>query len=185
MIPERHHVKLGKFLSLVLRHRPERIGIQLDGNGWTDVNTLLQKMNDFGKVIDLETLEFIVENNNKKRYAFNAEKDKIRANQGHSLQVDLGYQVQPPPDILYHGTASRFVDSILKTGLQKRNRHHVHLSKDLDTALNVGQRHGKPVIFEVLSKEMHQDGFDFFVSTNAVWLTDEVPTKYLRRKGKE
>jgi len=177
---EKQLLRLGKFLSLVLRHKPQEIGIELDEQGWTDIPTLLKKMNDRGKSINRETLDYLVANNNKQRYAINPQTNCIRANQGHSISIDLGYQPQLPPDRLYHGTAQRFIESILTTGLEKRNRHHVHLSLDKDTATMVGKRHGKVVILEVLAKEMYQDGFHFFVSENEVWLTDEVPVKYLR-----
>ena len=174
------NTKLSKFLSLVLRHKPEVIGIQLEENGWTDVQILLNKMQEAGKSIDLETLTAIVDADNKGRYSFNMDKTRIRANQGHSVEIDLGYQATTPPDILYHGTAKRFVESILKTGLEKRNRHHVHLTADRQTAVTVGKRHGKPVILEVLAKEMLESGYEFYVSDNGVWLTDHVPVKYLK-----
>ena len=177
---QQSNTKLSKFLSLVLRHKPERIGIELEENGWVDVETLLQQMNTAGKAIDLEMLNTIVENDSKGRYSFNTERTKIRANQGHSIDIDLGYAPVAPPPILYHGTASRFVDSILQTGLKKQNRHHVHLSAEQKTAIIVGKRHGKPVIFEVLAEAMHKAGFEFFVSENGVWLTDHVPVQYLR-----
>ena len=181
MISEKLHKRLSKFLSLVLRHRPTLINLELDENGWAKTSELIKRMSAYGKTIDLETLELIVANSDKKRFAFSPTKDKIRANQGHSIKVDLAYDPQIPPTILYHGTASRFVDSIFQTGLQKRKRHHVHLSKDIETAAKVGQRHGKLVIFEVLADLMQQDGFTFFVSDNGVWLTDEVPVRYLRK----
>ena len=180
MITEKLHTKLSRFLSLVLRHKPETIGLELDQQGYAEVDLLIKKMNQYGKNIDLETLQYIVATNNKKRYAFNEAGDKIRANQGHSIKVDLGYTPQTPPAILYHGSARRFVSSIFNTGLDKRKRHHVHLSADLKTASKVGQRHGQLVIFEVLAKEMHEAGFSFYVSTNGVWLTDKVPVQYLR-----
>ncbi|MFT5801313.1 MAG: putative RNA 2'-phosphotransferase, partial [Nonlabens sp.] len=153
---EKQLFRLGKFLRYILRHKPEEIGIELDEQGWTNIPTLLEKMNDHGKSIDRETLEYIVANNNKKRYAIDSETNRIRANQGHSLSINLGYQPQQPPNILYHGTAQRFIDSIFTTGLGKRNRHHVHLSADLDTATSVGKRHGKVVILEVLAEEMYR-----------------------------
>lgn len=173
------HTKLSKFLSLVLRHKPETIGITLSEDGWTDTTTLLKKMNEFGKQIDLETLKIVVETNTKKRFGFNEDLSKIRANQGHSLKVNLGYAEKAPPELLYHGTAQRFVDSIFKTGIEKRNRHHVHLSKDVETASKVGQRHGKLAMLHVMAKQMHEDGFKFYESTNQVWLTDHVPVKYI------
>lgn len=175
-------IKLSKFLSLVLRHKPQTIGIELDENGWTDVKGLLQKMNDYGKFIDLKTLKAVVENNDKKRFAFNDSRTKIRANQGHSVKIDLGYTAQEPPEILYHGTATKYLSSIYQTGLQKRQRHHVHLSADLDTATKVGKRHGQLVIFEVAAKVMFQAGHSFFISENGVWLTDVVPVQYLKQR---
>jgi len=178
---ENQQHKLSKFLSFVLRHNPQRIGISLDLQGWTSIPILLEKMNAHGKKLDRETLEFLVATNNKQRYAINEATNQIRANQGHSIPIDLGYQPQRPPTTLYHGTAQQFIESIFKTGLEKRNRHHVHLSADLDTASKVGQRHGKLVILEILTKEMNQDGYDFFLSENGVWLTEEVPVKYIRQ----
>lgn len=173
--------KLSKFLSLILRHKPDTIGIKLDDSGWTDVDSLISKMNDYGISIDLETLILLVETNNKKRFAFNQNQTKIRANQGHSVNIELGYKAKMPPETLYHGTGNKSVKSILKKGIEKRKRHHVHLSLDIETALNVGRRHGKPVVFEILSKQMFEDGFEFFLSKNGVWLTDNVPVKYLRK----
>ena len=184
MINKKAHTKLSKFLSLVLRHKPETIGITLSDKGWTNTHTLIEKMNAYGKEIDFETLSIIVDTNNKKRFGFNEDMSKIRANQGHSIAVDLGYVQKTPPEILYHGTAHKNVDSIFNSGLEKRNRHHVHLSRDIDTAVNVGQRHGKPVVLQVLAGEMHKDGFQFFESENSVWLTDSVPTKYLTTEQK-
>ncbi|MCJ8288531.1 MAG: RNA 2'-phosphotransferase [Crocinitomicaceae bacterium] len=178
---EKELIKKGKFLSLILRHNPEKIKIELDNAGWTDVDTLIRQMNKFNRRIDIKELEYLVENNSKKRYAFNSDKTKIRANQGHSLNVDLGLKTISPPEILYHGTADRFLESIYEKGLIKKERHHVHLSADLDTASNVGKRHGRLVIFEVDSQLMNQDGFEFYKSDNGVWLTDEVPSKYLKK----
>lgn len=182
MINEKQVTRLSKFLSLVLRHKPETIGLTLDENGWTDVEILLEKLKNNGKHVDMETLQYVVANNTKKRFAFNENQDKIRANQGHSIKIDLGYQPVEPPETLYHGTAQRFLDSIFQSGLEKRNRHHVHMSGDLDTASKVGVRHGKLVILEVLSKAMFEDGYQFFISDNKVWLTDKVPPRYLRKK---
>lgn len=173
-------VKTSKFLSLVLRHAPETIGIELDENGWTDVQTLLQKASKKGIQIDMDTLKHIVATSPKQRFAFDDTFTRIRANQGHSVKVELGYQPQQPPEILYHGTGEKFVASILETGLDKRSRHHVHLSKDIETAKAVGQRHGRPHVFEVLAGEMYRDGYVFYVSENGVWLTDAVPVGYLR-----
>ncbi len=172
---------ISKFLSLVLRHQPETINIQLDPNGWTDIDELIEKSNNHGIKFDRELLNHIVETNPKKRFAFNDTHTRIRASQGHSVDIDLGYQAQKPPEILYHGTGENSVQSIEKTGIEKRSRQHVHLSSDVETAIKVGQRHGKPFIFKVLATQMHHENFEFFISENGVWLTDSVPTKYLRR----
>jgi putative RNA 2'-phosphotransferase len=180
MLTEKEATRLSKFLSLVLRHQPESIGMELDQQGWVNVKELLDKARKNGRDLTIESLSFIVENNAKKRFEFSANLQKIRASQGHSVEVDLGYTPQTPPDILYHGTASRFIDPIVRTGLEKRSRQQVHLSKDVETAVSVGQRHGKPAILTVLSKEMYQAGYDFFLSANGVWLTDAVPVQFLK-----
>lgn len=177
----KNEIHISRFLSLVLRHQPETIGIQLDQNGWTYVTELIEKSNNYGVKFDRQTLNHIVDTNSKKRFAFNETFDKIRASQGHSIEIELGYINQKPPEILFHGTAEKFVQSILDTGLEKRNRQHVHLSSDLETANKVGQRHGKPFIFKVLAEQMYNDNFQFYISDNGVWLTDNVPTKYLKR----
>ena len=174
-------VKLSKFMSLVLRHKPEVIGLKLDEHGWVSVEELIDKMNRDGKKIDRTALNFIVQNNSKKRFAFNDTFDKIRASQGHSININLGYIAQNPPEMLYHGTATRFLDSIMQTGLEKRNRHHVHLTADKTTATQVGQRHGKVIILEVLAQQMFKDGYQFFVSENGVWLTENVPVNYIQK----
>jgi len=181
MISEKQLTQISKFLSLVLRHQPETIAIQLDENGWTDVKDLIDKANNYGIKFDRETLNHIVATNPKKRFAFNETLDKIRASQGHSIEIELGYTNQKPPEILFHGTGEKSVQSILETGLEKQSRQHVHLSSDIETALKVGQRHGKPFIFKVLAEQMYNDNFQFFISDNGVWLTDNVPTKYLKR----
>ncbi|MEM6261545.1 MAG: RNA 2'-phosphotransferase [Bacteroidota bacterium] len=171
--------RISKFLSMVLRHRPETIGLTLDNQGWADVDELVQKAGESGRNITPEMLDHVVENNNKKRFAFNEDKTRIRASQGHSINIDLGYEPAVPPEVLFHGTAQKFVGSIFAQGLQKRKRHHVHLSADKATALTVGGRHGSPVIFEVQAGEMHRQGHKFFVSANGVWLTEEVPVAFL------
>ena len=181
MISEKQITQISKFLSLVLRHQPETIGIQLDQNGWTDIAELIEKANNYGINFDREILNHIVATNSKKRFAFNDTLDKIRASQGHSIEIELGYENQKPPEILFHGTGEKFVQSILDTGLEKCNRQHVHLSSDFDTAIKVGQRHGKPFVFKVFAGQMYNDNFLFFISDNGVWLTDNVPTKYLKR----
>ncbi len=172
--------KIGKFLSLILRHKPETIGIKLDENGWADVEALLAGMNRKGTTIDQVLLEEIVANNNKKRYSLSPDKKRIRANQGHSIDVDIELKAVTPPAVLYHGSADRFYESILRLGLQKQNRNHVHLSPDIETALAVGKRHGRPVVFTIQAKAMHDDGYLFYLSENSVWLTDSVPVAYLK-----
>lgn len=179
-IPEKQGVTLSKFLSLVLRHRPESIGITLDEQGWTDVDELLQKAQAAGVPLTIAVLKNIVATNTKKRFSFNETFDKIRANQGHSVAVDLGLTAQQPPEILYHGTSRRAVASILKSGVVKGKRHHVHLSEDIKTARSVGQRHGTPVVFEVRAGQLFRNGALFYLSENGVWLTDQVPAIYLK-----
>ncbi len=181
MIDEKQLKRISKFLSWVLRHHPEAISSQLDQNGWTDVNNLIEKSNNYGVEFDRVILDHIVATNFKKRFAFNDTLDKIRASQGHSIEIDLGYKNEKPPEILFHGTAEKFVQSILDTGLEKRSRQHVHLSSDLETALKVGQRHGKPFVFTVFAEQMYNDNFQFYLSDNGVWLTENVPTKYLKQ----
>jgi putative RNA 2'-phosphotransferase len=185
MISEKQITHISKFLSLVLRHQPETIGIKLDNNGWTDIQELLEKSNNYGIKLDLDTLNHIVETNAKKRFAFNDTMNKIRASQGHSIDIELGYTNQKPPKILYHGTSEKSVQSILKTGLEKQNRQQVHLSADIETAIKVGQRHGKPFVFTILAEQMYNDKFEFFISDNGVWLTDNVPTKYLKQNDEK
>lgn len=184
MINEKETARISKFLSLVLRHQPETIGIELDGGGWTDVSVLIDRMNQASVSLNRDILKHVVDTNPKKRFAFNETFDKIRANQGHSIEVELGYQAQQPPRILYHGTSEKSVTMILQRGLQKMDRHHVHLSADMETAIKVGQRHGKPCVFEILSGQMYQNSFEFYRSENGVWLTDHVPVNFLRLQRK-
>ncbi|MDN5435153.1 MAG: RNA 2'-phosphotransferase [Acinetobacter sp.] len=170
-----------KFLSLVLRHQPETIAIQLDSEGWTDVHILLQQMIKHRRPLKLVELIEVVESSDKKRFQLSPDQNKIRAVQGHSsAQVQREYVAIMPPNTLFHGTATRFVDSILEKGLISGERHHVHLSADLVTAQKVGQRHGKVIIFILDTKQMHQDGFQFYCAENGVWLTEQVPIKYLK-----
>ena len=171
--------KLGRFISMVLRHKPESIGIVLDEHGYADVKELLKAMNEKGKSIDMAILERIVAENDKKRYSFNQDHTKIRANQGHSITVDLQLQQKIPPKILYHGTATRFLESIQKRGLLKMSRQYVHLSKDIQTAVKVGQRHGKVVVLNVDAEKMVKDGYCFYLSDNGAWLCEKVPYQYL------
>lgn len=170
---------ISKFLSLVLRHKPETINISMDTQGWVSTDELIEKMNAKGKTLNLEMLEYIVENNNKKRFTFNENKSRIKANQGHSLTIDHGFKAVEPPEFLYHGTAIRFIESIQKTGLDKRNRHHVHLTSDLATAKSVGGRYGKPVILSIKAKVMHAQGFEFYCTENQVWLTEAIPVQFI------
>jgi putative RNA 2'-phosphotransferase len=173
------NINLNKYLCLILRHKPEIIGVELDKRGWTDVALLIENLKKAGKKINLELLKQIVDTDNKNRFSFDESYEKIRANQGHSIKIDLGYKTQQPPDTLYHGTAKRLVKSIMKNGLDKRNRHHVHLSLDVETAINVGKRHGEPHVFKIFAGQMFNEGFQFYFSDNGVWLTDNVPIKYL------
>lgn len=177
--------KLGKFISLILRHSPETIGLELDENGWADVKKLLDGMNQKGRRIDFSLLNEIVEKNNKKRYEFSHDYKKIRACQGHSIEINLDLESVEPPEILFHGTAIRSLESIKKDGINKGDRQHVHLSEDYDTAYNVGKRHGKPYIIKVLSGKMHKDGKKFYISKNKVWLTDDIDSKYLLFDGED
>jgi putative RNA 2'-phosphotransferase len=171
--------KTSKFLSLVLRHQPEIIGLSLDDQGWADVATLIALVNQHGQVLTAELLDEVVATNNKKRFAFSADKSRIRASQGHSIAVDLALNPQQPPEYLFHGTATRFLDSIRDQGLIPGSRQHVHLSSDQSVAMQVGQRHGKPVVLRVQSAQMSAAGLVFFRSDNGVWLTDAVPSKYI------
>lgn len=174
--------KLSIFLSLVLRHKPDAANITLDEHGWANVEELLAGINDTGRKIDMEILEEIVTTDNKQRYSFNQDKTLIRANQGHSIPVDVELKEQEPPEFLYHGTATRFLDSIMDEGLKPMSRLYVHLSKDVATAIKVGKRHGDPMILKVNSGDMYKEGYKFYLSENGVWLTKEVDTKYLETR---
>lgn len=172
-------VATSKFLSLVLRHQPDKIGLQLDESGWTPVDDLLARCADAGHPLTLEQLQHLVASSDKQRFAFSEDGRLIRANQGHSVAVDLGLQPIQPPAVLLHGTTRRFLDAILERGLSKRARHHVHLSEHAETASAVGARRGEAVLLKVDAAQMHADGLLFFRSANGVWLTDEVPARYL------
>jgi len=172
--------KHSKFLSLVLRHKPEKIGIVLDHAGWVSVDELLKALDKFGRTITLEELKFIVENNDKKRFSFSEDNKRIRANQGHSIKVDLDYSEIEPHNLLYHGTVTNFLNSIYKDGLKKMKRHHVHLSGDLETAVIVARRRNSKIVILVIdAPKMYEDGYTFYLSDNGVWLTDCVPPKYI------
>jgi putative RNA 2'-phosphotransferase len=176
---QRRLIRISKFLSLVLRHQPERIGIELDRAGWVPVSALLAACRAHDFPITHEELEALVRENDKKRFAFSEDGTRIRASQGHSVSVELGYAPLAPPPVLYHGTASRLLASIRARGLLRGGRHHVHLSADAATAAKVGARHGEPHVIEVESGRMHADGYEFYRSDNGVWLTEHVPAKYL------
>ena len=165
-----------KFISLILRHKPETIGIKLDEHGYANVNELIK-----GVDIDFETLEKIVREDEKGRYAFNEDKTKIRANQGHTINVDVELEEKIPPDILYHGTATKYEDSINQKGLISKERLYVHMTDSLEVAKKVGTRHGKLIVYEIDAKKMSQDGIKFFKSVNNVWLTKNVDAKYLKK----
>lgn len=171
---------ISKYISLILRHKPETIGITLDEHGWADVGKLIEGIRNTQSLdFDMLTLEEIVRTDKKKRYSFNEDKTKIRANQGHSIPVDVELQEMIPPEYLWHGTAKKYVTSIREQGLISKSRLYVHLSGDMETAKAVGKRHGEPVIFKVLSGEMVRAGYKFYRSVNGVWLTNQVPVLYL------
>jgi putative RNA 2'-phosphotransferase len=172
-------VKKSKFLSLVLRHKPEVIGLALDENGWVTIDELLIAAETHHHPLSRAELDEIVATNDKQRFALSEDGSRIRARQGHSLNVDIGFQPQIPPPVLYHGTAVRFLPAIREQGLQKMNRQHVHLSSTVETARSVGMRHGKTAVLLVRAAEMHTNGFTFYLSENGVWLTHTVPYEYL------
>jgi putative RNA 2'-phosphotransferase len=170
---------ISKFMSLVLRHKPEEIGLQLDEQGWANVNELIARMNANGFDVNTGIINEVVVTNDKKRFAFNDDKTLVRASQGHSIGVDLNLQEMIPPDILYHGTTFKYLESILKNGLKSQSRQHVHLSETIETAKAVGGRHGKPVILLINARSMHEAGLKFYLSENKVWLADAVPAEYI------
>lgn len=174
--------QISKQMSCLLRHRPESAGLTLTEGGWVEVDQLLAAIGDAQSPVTLEKLIEVVETNDKQRFELSDDRLRIRARQGHSTEVDLGYEPAAPPDVLYHGTARHFVPSIREQGLLKGRRHHVHLSTNRETMLAVGQRHGAPVLIEVDAQRMHADGYTFYVTGNDVWLTDHVPPQYLREQ---
>lgn len=178
MTQEANDIKLGRFLSLVLRHRPSAAGITLDAHGWADVDELLSGVRRTGRRIDMDTLERIVQENNKRRYSFNEDHTKIRANQGHSIPVDVELKKEIPPRRLYHGTVERFLPSIRQEGIRKMGRQYVHLSADYQTAEAVGRRRGTPVVIVIDAEAMARDGAVFYLSENGVWLCDHVAPEY-------
>ncbi len=174
--------KASKFLSFVLRHEPEAIGLNLDPNGWANIDDLITNASsaEQGMQLDKELINKVVSDNDKKRFIISEDGQNIRANQGHSIKVDLELKPTKPPVTLYHGTATRFLDSILKEGLKPGQRQHVHLSTNFETATQVGQRYGKPVILKVNALAMFEQGHQFFVSENGVWLTKNVPINHIQ-----
>lgn len=173
-------MKISKFISLVLRHKPDEIGLTLDEYGYVNTSDLIKGLNRKGYKVTVSDIERIVAEDDKQRYSFNYDKNKIKANQGHSIQVNLELQAIDPPEVLYHGTSTRFSESIYNEGIRKQGRQYVHLSADLETAAKVGKRHGELVIFKISSEQMCKDGYKFFLSENNVWLTDYVPAKYIK-----
>lgn len=174
------HTKISKFLSYVLRHHPDSIGLQLDAQGWAEVDELLTCAARANTPFSLTTLHEVVASNSKKRFSFNAAGTHIRANQGHSIPIDLQLEPRTPPAILYHGTATRFLAAIQREGLHPRKRHHVHLSADVATATAVGKRHGQVVILQIDAQQMQIDGCQFYCSENGVWLTNAVAPRYFQ-----
>jgi putative RNA 2'-phosphotransferase len=176
---DKETVRTSKFLSLILRHEPERVGLILGDAGWVGVDELLKAVNGHGVSLTLDELKHIVATSDKKRFAFSEDGLRIRASQGHSVEVDLEYPPQTPPELLYHGTATRFLDAIRQDGLQKMQRHDVHLSAETRVTLQVGGRHGKPALLTIRAGDMHRAGFVFRCSANGVWLVDHVPAQFI------
>ncbi|WP_394686657.1 RNA 2'-phosphotransferase [uncultured Xanthomonas sp.] len=176
----KQHTDISKFLSFVLRHEPQAAGITLDSEGWAEVDALIAGGAQSGRTLDADLIRAVVDSSDKKRFALSEDGRRIRAVQGHSTEsVAIQYEAKMPPEFLYHGTATRFLDAILAEGLRAGQRHHVHLSQDIATATTVGQRHGKPVVLKVEALRMHQQGFAFFQADNGVWLTQAVPSSFL------
>lgn len=174
-------VKVSKYLSKHLRHEPEALGLELAPGGWVGVDVLLEACARHGFPFTRAELEEVVARSDKRRFAFDETATLIRANQGHSVEIDLQLERAAPPPVLYHGTGQRSVEVILADGLRRMSRHHVHLSTDAETARRVGARHGRPVVFEVDAARMAAAGHEFYVSANGVWLVEQVPAEYLRR----
>jgi putative RNA 2'-phosphotransferase len=172
-------VTSSKFLSLVLRHKPGTIGLTLDASGWVGVDELLAACRAHGQPISRAKLDEIVATNDKKRFAFSDDGTRIRASQGHSVDVELGYEPATPPETLYHGAPHQFVEAIRAEGLKKMKRHHVHLSEDVNTTMAVAMRRGRPVLLTIRTGDMHRGGIEFFRSANGVWLTEHVPPEYI------
>ncbi|WP_180754448.1 RNA 2'-phosphotransferase [Hymenobacter sp. DG01] len=180
VLSEKETIRLSKLLSLVLRHNPGHLGLTLDAQGWVGIDTLLTQAKAHQITLTREKLLYIVETNAKQRFRLSEDQQRIRASQGHSVEVELGYAPIVPPTVLYHGTATRHQAAILQNGLQKMSRQQVHLSADVATAQQVGGRHGQPVVLVVDAARMHADGHGFYQADNGVWLTDKVPAQYLQ-----
>lgn len=172
---------ISRYMSLILRHNPDVIGISLDEHGWANVNELINGIAKNNAGFNMESLEEIVRTDSKQRYSFNDDKTLIRANQGHSIPVDVELEEKEPPEYLYHGTGEKYVESINRQGLIPKSRLYVHLSKNVKTAESVGERHGSPIVYLVHSGKMYKDGYKFYLSANGVWLTKKVPVEYLQR----
>lgn len=172
---------ISRYMSLILRHKPDVIGISLDEHGWANVNELINGIAKNNTGFNMESLEEIVRTDSKQRYSFNDDKTLIRANQGHSIPVDVELEEKEPPEYLYHGTGEKYVESINRQGLIPKSRLYVHLSKNVKTAESVGERHGRPTVYLVHSGKMYKDGYKFYLSANGVWLTKKVPVEYLQR----
>lgn len=182
MLSKNIQVRVSKLMSLGLRHKPDALNLDLDSNGWANIDGLLLNLNSRSSLqnLSLKDIEYVVENCDKKRFEISQDKQKIRAVQGHSINtVDLELESKIPPNFLYHGTAKKFLSLILEQGLISKSRNHVHLSSDTQTAIDVGKRHGSPVVLTILSKQMFKDGIKFFQAKNGVWLVERVPTKYI------
>lgn len=173
-------IKISKFISFVLRHKPQAIGVTLGVDGWVEIENFLSQSALHGNVITLDDLKIVVAQDDKQRYSISQDGLYVRANQGHSAKADIKFPRKTPPEILFHGTSSKNAISIKSNGLSKMKRHHVHLSTNPDTALNVGSRHGEPIIFQIKAKQMHIDGYHFYFSENKIWLTDNIPSKYIK-----
>jgi len=178
---QKKFIEISKYLSYVLRHEPHAIDLQLDVEGWADIDSLISCSLKHGRVLDRITIHAVVMTNDKQRFILSEDLQRIRAVQGHSLSsVQRTYKEETPPLTLYHGTATRFLGSIFQNGLNAGTRHHVHLSSDSTTAVNVGKRHGKPVVLEIQALKMHEAGFKFFMAENNIWLTDSIPIEFIK-----
>ncbi|MDR1064736.1 MAG: RNA 2'-phosphotransferase [Azoarcus sp.] len=177
----KQHTEISKFLSFVLRHKPEAIGLTLDAEGWVDIDSLIACATQSGQTLTQSLLQEVVETSDKKRFTVSEDGLRIRAAQGHSTQsVAIMHVEKQPPEFLYHGTATRFLNSIREQGLLPGSRHYVHLSEDEQTATTVGQRYGKPIVLKVKALLMAEQGFKFYLADNGVWLTDQVPIKFIQ-----